>query len=70
MTKIKIDKVPNVKSWIKKIEDAPYYSVAIQILKKRNNYNPMSISFTADLFETFHKIAKVDNKIHKGRKKK
>jgi len=60
MTKIKIDKIPDVRKWIENIEYSPYYSVARKILDRRKIFEPN----IADLFETFHEIATIDNKIN------
>ena len=69
MTKIKVDKIPSVRKWMEDIEHtSPYFSIAIQMLKRRNNYNPTRPEFITDLFEAFHEIAKVAHKLNKEKK--
>lgn len=64
MTKIKIDKTPDVRQWMENIEYSPYYVVALKVLERRGNDNPN----IADLFETFHEVAVADGKLNKGEK--
>ena len=47
--------------WVESIERSPYYRVACEVLR-RNNVDDPNI---ADLFEAFHMIGKIDNKINK-----
>ena len=64
MTKIKIDKIPDVRKWMENIEYSPYYTVAIKVLERRGIDDPN----IADLFETFHEIAVMDGRLNKGEK--
>ena len=48
-------------AWIESIARSPYYTVACEILRRSPKDDPNE----ADLFEAFHKIAKVDHKINK-----
>lgn len=64
MTKANNFPVPSARDLIENIEHSPYYKTAIEMIKRRNIKDPT----IADLFEAFHEIAKVDNKINKGKK--
>lgn len=53
--------VPSGKDLIENIEYSPYYKVAMEMIRRKNIEDPT----IADLFECFHEIAKLDNKINK-----
>jgi len=62
MTKTNDYRVPSGQDLIEDIEYSPYYKVALEMIKRRGIKDPT----IADLFEAFHEIAKIDNKINKG----
>lgn len=62
MTKTNDYPVPSGRDLIEDIEFSPYYGVAMEMIRRKNIKDPT----IADLFEAFHEIAKVDNKINKG----
>ena len=62
MTKTNNHPVPSGRDLMENIEYSPYYKVAMEMIRRKNIDNPS----IADLFEAFHEIAKVDNKINKG----
>lgn len=62
MTKTNNHPVPTAQNMVENIEYSPYYKVALEMIHRKNIDNPT----IADLFEAFHEIAKVDNKINKG----
>lgn len=64
MTKYNNHPVPSAKDLLNNIEYSPYYSVACEMISRKGIETPN----IADLFEAFHEIAKVDNKINKGEK--
>lgn len=64
MTKTNTYPVPSAEDLIENIEYSPYYKVALEMIRRRGIIDPN----IADLFECFHEIAKIDNKIHKGKK--
>jgi len=64
MTKIKIINAPSGRDLMENIEWSPYYKVAMKMLHKRGIDN----SNIADLFECFHEIAKIANKLERGEK--
>ncbi len=52
--------------WIESIGRSPYYNIACEMLR-RNKVNDPNV---ADLFEAFHEIAKIDNKVNRNIKEK
>ena len=64
MTKTNNYHVPSGRDLVENIEYSPYYNVALIMIERRNIIDPT----IADLFECFHEIAKVDNKINRGEK--
>jgi len=64
MTKTNDCSVPSAKDLLENIEYSPYYKIALVMMDRKGIVDPD----IADLFEAFHEIAKIDNKINKGRK--
>ena len=65
MNKTNNYRIPTGKNLVEGIPNSPYFKVACEVLYRRKIDKPN----IADLFEVFHEIAKVDNKINKRRKK-
>lgn len=65
MVKTNNHRVPTGKNLVEGIPKSRYFKVACEVLYRRNIDKPN----IADFFEVFHEIAKVDNKINKGRVK-
>ena len=62
MTKPNNFPVPTARDLIENIEYSPYYKVAIEMIRRKDIKDPT----IADLFEAFHEIAKIANKLDKG----
>lgn len=61
MTKIKIKNPVSSKDIVDNIIYSPYYPIACRMMEERGIKDPD----LADLFETFHEIAKIDNKVNR-----
>lgn len=66
MTKTNDYPIPSGRDAVENIEFSPYYNVAMEIIGRKNIEHKNPDYYIADLFEAFHEIAKVANKINKG----
>lgn len=66
MTKIKTVNAPTAEQLFDNLPNSPYYNVAWVYMERKGIEDPS----IGDLFEAFHEIAKIDNKVNKkGRKR-